>query len=754
MEIRCKYSRLIYRADNGGFTVALYKSPAPIKLPDGRELTSFKAVSNSLLPLTPQVEYVLEGKWELAKTKTGGYEYQFTTESFNEPKPNTKEGVIKYLSTLSGVGKVTARRIYDAFGTVTLDVLDNNPERLLEVKGIRKKSLEKIQASLIERGAGKELFVYLYSFGITATRIYQIYNRYKGYALDTAQNKPYDLIEVAGIGFNTADRIARGNNLPPDNTERIKAAISEVLLQSENGGQLFRKCPSGNTYLEWQNLCDKTFELLGLTIPYDKMAAICLEMVRENSLYIGSKKYFYRYTSYLSEYGIAKQIIRLLDATFPDTDYSKEIAEAEKKANVKLADHQRQAVQACLTSPITIITGGPGTGKTMIEKVLLDVYVKIHPGKSVLLCSPTGRAARRMSESTGRPASTIHQALGLYAADSENASFASFEKPQVSQDLILVDEVSMLDSYLANTLLSAIKHGAQVVLIGDANQLPSVGPGCVLRELIACEKIPVVKLTKIFRQKNGSSIAINAARINNGITLMEYDEDFKLIETSSQEETLETVKVVYEEQVAKYGVDDVTVLSPFRQKTITGVDALNPVLREVINPTGNSKPKITCGKITYYEGDKVMQTRNNGMLANGDIGYINRISDGDDGLSMLIDFGFVDMDYYPEDATVLDLAYATTVHKAQGSEYRSVIFICRPEHVILLKRNLIYTAISRSVENVIIIGDNNTFTKGILIEDTKRRNSRLSDIILQMYKETYPTKKTSGEKQLSYLTSQ
>lgn len=717
-QIRCKFSKVIYRSNDGGFTVAIYK-PVDDDIADA----SLKAVSYATLPTTPGIMYTLSGEWSTRKNKEGDYEKQFNVVTYDEQKPDTMIGVMKYLESLSGVGKVTAKKIYAKFGNDSVKILSENPEKLLEVDGIREKTVTKISASLLEKGVGKDLFIYLYSFGINSLKIYKIYEEFKEKSVEKVKSKPYDLIELAGIGFNTAEKIARGNNLPLNSTDRIKAGINEVLLQAE--------ISAGHTHLSWQGLCKSLNSLLSLSIPYSDIAKLCMEMVNDKKLFIGSKNFFYRFSSYLAEYGTAKELLRLLKPQFPQKCYDKEIAEASKLLKIKLDKSQEEAINLCLNNPVTIITGGPGTGKTLIERILLDVYTKLYPFNSVKLCAPTGRASRRMSEATGRPSSTIHQALGLYAQEGD--TFLSNKTPEISDDLILIDEVSMLDSYLANALLKAIKSGSQVVLIGDANQLPSVGPGCVLREIIESKLIPMVSLTKIFRQKNGSSIAINSARVNNGTTILEFDEDFTLIEAQDdEEELLKKIIEVYKEETSRVGLDNVTVLSPFRVKTKTGVDNLNPTLREIVNLPSPNTPHIKTGKHTLYKGDKVMETKNREVLANGDIGYVQNIYRTDENLVLNVDYGFAQAEYESEDVMSLDLAYATTVHKSQGSEYKSVIFICTEAHSVLLKRNLVYTAISRAKENLIIIGSKAALDKGIKTEDTSKRNSRLSEILLHL----------------------
>lgn len=390
---------------------------------------------------------------------------------------------------------------------------------------------------------------------------------------------------------------------------------------------------------------------------------------------------------------------------------------------------QRTAITTALQSPISVITGGPGTGKTSIQKAILDIYRRQNPGGRIVCCAPTGRAARRMEQSTGHPASTVHKALGLIAGDDGQYG----EPESFDADLVLIDEVSMLDIYLAKHVLRSVPKGCQLVLIGDADQLPSVGPGAVLSEIIKSDVIPVVRLDRVHRQNAGSRIATNAKLIRHGNLSLEYGTDFQFLDSSSIAESAEKIEKLYLQEIAKYGVDNVALLSPYRQKTETGVAALNERIRKDVNPQDPTKGEITLGKKTFRTGDKVMQIKNHEDVNNGDIGYITDISGIGNDAVVCIDFGDGrNVEYDASELNMLDLGYASTIHKSQGSEYQSVIINLQCAHSIMLVRPLIYTAITRAKKQVIIVGERRALCIAIKKQDTEKRGTQLAERLKEL----------------------
>ena len=443
------------------------------------------------------------------------------------------------------------------------------------------------------------------------------------------------------------------------------------------------------------------------------------------------RDHIYRIAAAHAERDVAERVNKLLSrgGTHPGVDLDAAINAEQSKLHITLVPEQRQAIKTALSSRVCIISGGPGTGKTLIQSVLLNIYIKTHKGAKIVCCAPTGRAARRMAECTGYPASTIHKALGLVANDD-----GSYGEPEaIDADLVLVDEISMLDVYLARNLLFALQLSCKLVLIGDADQLPSVGPGAVLSELIACGLIPVVRLDQVFRQDAGSLIAINAKRIRHNDTSLDFGEDFVLYESSDFEQSADWIEQIYLSEAAKIGVDNVALLTPFRKKTVTGVNALNERLREKLNPPSHKKPQIAFGRRVFRLGDKVMQVKNKGEINNGDIGYVTEISCGEDPIIRVNFNGERVAEYEPQELDLLELAYACSIHKSQGAEYPTVIINMQAQHYIMLKRPLLYTAITRAKQRVIIVGNHKAIRMAITKTDAEKRGTMLAERIKEIY---------------------
>ena len=394
-----------------------------------------------------------------------------------------------------------------------------------------------------------------------------------------------------------------------------------------------------------------------------------------------------------------------------------------------MAEEQRQAVKTALASPICIISGGPGTGKTSIQRIFLNIYRKAFPNADIICCAPTGRAARRLEQSTGLPACTVHKALNLTAGETNTLTIPE----QVDADLVLVDEVSMLDMAMTWYLFHALPPMCRLVLVGDADQLPSVGPGAVLSEMLRCGRVPMVMLDKVFRQSEGSLIAENAQRIRHGDTSIQFDGDFQFWSSADIQQSAQWLEKLYMQEVDRYGVDNVALLTPFRAKTETGVRSMNERLRALVNPPGVNKPELFLGQRVFRLGDKVMQTRNREEVSNGDIGYIRKIERDNDGFLVEVDFHDDRIVSYEDNESLshLDLAYATTIHKSQGGQYDSVLLSIQNCHGRMLKRPLVYTGLTRAKRRAQIVGDWQAVIRAIQTTDTERRNTLLSARITQ-----------------------
>ena len=714
----CEFQKLIYPStrvglDAGSYMIAVYTPCEKIRDRQGRLLGSIKAVGYGL-PLSANLRYKMQGRWN-EEPKHG---LQFEVDTYEEIVSPTKEGIIAYLTSgqINGVGKTIAERIYEKFGDKTLDILDREPKRLLDVDGVGRIKLEMIMESYLANRAARDTVAFLMPFGITANRAVKLYQEYGSKTIDTVKNYPYCLTDLAGIGFATADDIARKVGIDELSPKRADAALIYTLKDAEN---------QGNLCLEKRQFVKDALKLLNTPGFIAQMLAVrAVHLVQEKKLMVYDE-YVYREKTAKAEAGLAglvkKQLSSMHGKRYADLDA--EIEYEERKLNVKFANEQKQAIKVALTSSLAIITGGPGTGKTMIQKAILDIYSKNYPTAEIRCCAPTGRAARRMEQSTKRTATTIHKLLNLFADD--DGKFG--EPSECKADLVLVDEVSMLDVYLANSLFKAMKTGTQLILIGDSDQLPSVGPGAVLSELIASEIVPVVRLEKVFRQNFGSRIAINAKLIRRGALNLEYGDDFLFVDSPDLEDSAQKIVDLCVAEVQKHGLDNVTVLSPLRQKTATGVNALNEALQRKLNPSRKGCKEVVIGKKTFRVGDKVMQTKNSNEINNGDIGYIKDINVFGSEVSVVIDFGDDRIvEYSASGMKNVDLGYATTVHKSQGSEYDTVIISLQCAHAQMLTRPLIYTAITRGKNKVIIVGEHRARCIAIKKTDVEKRGTCLA----------------------------
>ena len=728
--IQCIPHRKIYYNDENGYTIASYKTYQTI--PESAVNQSFKngesvfTAIGTAIPFIKGIDTGLEGKW--IKTSYG---LQLSVTESQIFMPTTKEGITCYLASglIKGIGPVTANRIVNRFGEDTLKIFDTQPEKLLEVKGITKSKLETILGSYSESRSLRELMQYLAPLKVGPKRVSEICDYFGSKALQIVKEKPFRLCELSGFGFESVDIIARRNkNFRPDDTLRIKAAILQVLSNAEDDGHL---------YLEGRNIVRQAAELLNYGIYRQAVETRLIkdignEMVFFDELLAAEGHYLYSMKNYTAEKMAAVHILRVMNNKQPVYDIERELDEVQGTTHMVLAKQQKEAVRRVFANSLSIITGGPGTGKTTVERIILKVFEKKERKKTALLCAPTGRASHNMVISTGYPAMTIHKALYITGEEEEiNLDLTE----ELEDDLIIVDEMSMVDMWLFYVLISKVKNGARVVFIGDPDQIPSVGPGNVFKEMIDSGVIPVTVLDVQFRQAEGSRIIINALKMNNGDTDLLFGDDFQFISVDSDEVAAEVIADLYQKKLeANHGdTDMVQVLTPFRQDTAVGANSLNKKLRELVNPQVPGCLEMKLGSSVFRLQDKVMQLKNREEVSNGDMGIVTDIYQNEDGTPALV-VRFEDGrigEYASEDYGLLMLAYAATIHKSQGSAYPSVIIPVLPCFKRMLKRNIYYTAVTRAKCEVTLVGDWAAFCEAVMTDDREKRNTKLAYRIQQ-----------------------
>ena len=712
----CQFEKLLYPrtadATTIDYMIAVYRPLEIIRDSAGDMLSEVKAVGYCL-PIAEKVRYRLNGHW--AKHPRHGL--QFEVEGYEEVISHTKEGIIGYLASgqIKGVGRKIAELIYDTFGQDTLEILDREPEKLMSVRGISKKRLQKICDSYLATRGARDVIAFLSPHGVTANRAIKIYREYGKDTMDIIRNHPYRLVEMAGIAFKTADKLAMSLGLPAVSPERVDEALMYAIAEAEVEGHL---C------LEKHDFLRRTLRLLETPeITEDMAAGRAYHLVQENRL-VCYDGYVYRSSTATVENNIAFHITQQMKVEVePYEHLDLAIMGEERKLKIRLAPEQRDAVKMALTSKFCVITGGPGTGKTAVQKAILDLYREKYPEATIVCCAPTGQAAQKMKESSGLPASTIHKALCIKA----NPDGSLTTGIMLNADLILVDEVSMMDAFLAERLFAAVPPNARLVLVGDADQLPSVGPGAVLKDIIGSGVVPVVRLDHVFRQSAGSRIATNARLIKHGNLSMEYGPDFMFFDSKDLAVSADIIENLYMQEVKKFGVDGVAFLTPFRHKTETSVDAMNARLQALVNPAAPGKPEAVYGQLRFRLGDKVMQIKNFEQVNNGDVGYIISITGPENEASVQIDFGDGRvMEYENDQLKMLDLGYASTVHKSQGAQYKSVIMNLQCAHAIMLIRAIVYTAITRARLRLAIVGERKALCRAIRNTKADQRGTRLA----------------------------
>lgn len=672
----------------------------------------------------------LTGKW----TVHHNYGEQFKVEYYEKILPSTAVLIEKYLASgaIKGVRKATAKKIVDQFGDKALEVIENEPERLAEIKGISLKKAKEIGESFAQQREVRKVVMFLQQYSITPNYAIKVYKRFGSDAIEKIKENPYILSEeIYGIGFKTADKIALNMGIQLNAIERVKAGIKYVLLY--NSG-------NGHTYLPINILIQSASQLLQVSEVDVENALISMRM--DATIYvekIKEEENVYLTSFHYAELGVAHKLLALSKAQLKSKseDIDEEIFQIEQSIGITLAAQQKIAVKEAINNGVLIITGGPGTGKTTTINTIIQLMEK--RGYSITLAAPTGRAAKRMTELTGKEAKTIHRLLEIgFMDEGDDLVFVKNESEPLETDVIIIDEVSMVDIILMHSLLKAIPPGTRLIMVGDVDQLPSVGPGNVLGDIISSEAIKVVKLTEIFRQAQESMIIVNSHKINKGEypLLNMKEKDFYFEPRNTAAEVVSCIIELCKERLPKsYGYDPIhgiQVLTPMRKSTV-GVNNLNTELQHVLNPPSKDKKEKEFRGIIFREGDKVMQIKNNYNMVweklddgekgtgifNGDVGYVERIYKEESVVTVVFDDEKrVEYDFNQLDE--LELAYAITVHKSQGSEFPVVVMPVFPGAPMLMTRNLFYTAVTRARELVVLVGlqhsikamvDNNRETK-------------------------------------------
>lgn len=726
--MKCRFIKPIFQNKENGYCIFVYHTEDDSVPAQARSQYykgsgyQFTAIGNNL-PDTDSIEIDMQGKWIKSN-----YGLQLQVDTYEEILPQTKEGIMGYLSSgmVKGIGPKTAKLIVDRFGTRTFDVLDNYPDSLLEIKGITQKKLDTILLSYRSSHAMRDLAAYLTPFNVTPKKIQKIYEHFGNNALDTVKSQPFMLCQISGFGFLTVDEIAKANKCRLNDPMRIEGCIHYCMeLEMQEGHlyadkQLFQKKVYEQLNHGYQN------EVVSEVEVYQEL----YRMVKEHILYYEDNA-LYTARLYGYECGAAKKLATLLvQESIVSNKLETLIAEAQRELGILLSAKQVEGVRKAFTHLVSIITGGPGTGKTTVQKVLLYINEKLG-GKNVLLTAPTGRASRRMAESTGHPdAITMHSALGL-----TNDEDCEAVEEMLDADFIIGDEFTMSDMRLSFEFFSHIKEGTRLVLVGDVNQLPSVGPGNVFRELVMCGVIPVTVLDMVFRQAENSRIAINAYRMQENNAMLDYGTGFELIHADTAEEAADKVEKLYREAIEEYGVDQVQVLTPFRKRGEASVDALNARLWEIVNPMEEGKQEMKAGKRIYREGDRIIHNKNKNQISNGDVGYMTDIYQDEEGVQ-LARLQFSDgrsVNYTSDELDMIEHAYATTVHKSQGSEYPVVILPWLPMFYKMLRRNILYTAVTRAKVRVAIVGNKKAIYMAIHNTESDKRNTRLGERVIREY---------------------
>ncbi len=700
---------IIFQSDSG-FVV--------FRLRPGQGQGQVTVTGNLALPLVgEQVE--LKGNW-LEHPKFG---QQFKAESCRRVAPTSIKGIERFLASgaIKGIGPSVAAKLVRYFGSDTLRILEEKPKRLEEVPGIGPKKARQIHESYTAQSEMRDIMLFLETYGITGTHAAKIYQQYGMLAMQILEENPYRLAkEVSGIGFRTADQLAMALGWDKDRQERIASGVDYALLQIAQAGHCC--VPEETLVAEAARLLGvEKLEVSLVVAGLRKKDRLCSEEFQGLTL-------MYPWNLYQAEKETARLLLTLRDQArvVGGSDPEQLVADWEQAAGLQLAEAQREAMLSSLKHGILVLTGGPGTGKTTVVRGIMELLEQ--QGLRILLGAPTGRAAKRLSEATGQEAMTVHRLLEATGGVEGTPVFLRGEDLPLEADVIILDEVSMMDISLMHHFLAAVQEGCRVVLVGDVDQLPAVGPGSVLKDIIRSGQLPVVRLTDVFRQAGESWIVLNAHRINRGLApQLGAGDDFLFLEINDGQRAAERIVRLCKEELVQEGFEplkDIQVLSPMHRQTC-GVENLNQQLQAALNPPLPGGESVQVGGHSLRGGDKVMQMRNNYTkgVYNGDIGFVEWVSGG----RVNVRYPEQAVLYEKGDLNELHLAYAMSVHKSQGSEYPVVVMPLSGSHHVMLQRNLLYTAITRAKRKVVLVGSKAALNTALGNDRTKRRYTLLAE---------------------------
>ena len=734
MEIEGEIAEIIYKNELNSYCIAVFNKT------DGNEIT----VVGYLPFINIGDTLKLHGKM----VEHQDYGEQFKIDTFEKIMPQTLDALERYLAngSIKGVGPATAKKIIETFGEDTINVFKLEPTKLAQIKGITREKAIEISDSFVENWEVWQIVGYLDKFGIGPQSAETIYKKLGVNAIEEIQANPYILVDLVNkVNFNQIDKMALDIGMEYNNEKRIRSGIKHALTLASN---------NGHCTVLYENLIKFANELLG--VKQEEIEDVLINMKAKKDLVIeerNGEEWVYLMPYYKAEKNIAEKLIQLDEyKNIKKIDrFEKELEVFEKKSNIELSDEQLEAIRAINNHNVCVITGGPGTGKTTIIRTIIDLYK--HNEMKPVLCAPTGRAAKRMTETTGEEAKTLHRVLeigSIVSDDTQNIN-TDLQVAPIDADIIIIDEMSMVDVFLMNYLCKAIYNGTKLILVGDIDQLPSVGPGNVLRDIIESDTITTITLNKIFRQAAKSKIVVNSHRTNNGENFItkeeakdnDYLEDFFFIDENNQSKIRYQVISLSGERLKNYGDYDffknIQIITPTKKGDL-GTKELNHLLQETINPYSEDKKEKKFGDSIFREGDRIMQIKNNydiywekrdpiyetgSGVFNGEFGTIKQINEQEKNIKIQFDDEKIAW-YQFNELEQIDLAYAITVHKAQGSEFDVVIMVVGQSAPMLLTRNLLYTGMTRAKKMLIIIGNKNTIDFMVRNADNKRRNTGLA----------------------------